>query len=101
MAIVNGVRLLHLHQSDNIAVLAQDAAHGALAAHQGTEIIVSADLGMGHKIAITPIRKGQNVLKYGAPIGFAACDIKVGEHVHLHNLTSRYTVIKDMEVGQK
>ena len=40
----------------------------------------------GHKYAIKPISKGENVIKYGSPIGHATCDIAEGEHVHTHNL---------------
>lgn len=40
----------------------------------------------GHKYALVDIKKGENVIKYGSPIGHATCDIKVGEHVHTHNL---------------
>jgi len=40
----------------------------------------------GHKIALTDIKKGENVIKYGYPIGHATEDIKAGEHVHTHNI---------------
>ena len=30
--------------------------------------------------------KGTEVVKYGEHIGLAACDIHVGEHVHVHNV---------------
>ncbi|MBQ8300957.1 MAG: altronate dehydratase [Clostridia bacterium] len=40
----------------------------------------------GHKIALTDIKKGENVIKYGYPIGHALEDIKAGEHVHTHNI---------------
>lgn len=40
----------------------------------------------GHKYALTQIKKGENVIKYGYPIGHATCDINAGEHVHTHNL---------------
>lgn len=40
----------------------------------------------GHKIALTDIKKGENVIKYGYPIGHAIEDIKAGEHVHTHNI---------------
>ena len=40
----------------------------------------------GHKYAICDIMAGENVIKYGNPIGHATCDIKAGEHVHTHNL---------------
>ncbi len=40
----------------------------------------------GHKYALHKIKRGENVIKYGFPIGHAICDIDVGEHVHTHNL---------------
>ncbi len=40
----------------------------------------------GHKFALTDIRAGEAVFKYGAPIGIATRDIRAGAHVHLHNL---------------
>ncbi len=47
---------------------------------------VEVNIETGHKYAICDIRKGENVIKYGQPIGHAECDIKAGEHVHSHNL---------------
>ncbi len=40
----------------------------------------------GHKYALKDIKKGENVIKYGSPIGHATQDISKGEHVHVHNL---------------
>ena len=40
----------------------------------------------GHKYALCEIRSGENVIKYGFPIGHATADIAVGEHVHTHNV---------------
>ena len=40
----------------------------------------------GHKYAIADIKTGENVIKYGYPIGHATCDIKKGDHVHSHNM---------------
>ena len=42
----------------------------------------------GHKYAIRPIRAGENVIKYGNPIGHALQDIQPGEQVHTHNLAT-------------
>lgn len=47
---------------------------------------VEVDLSTGHKYAIRDIKCGENIIKYGSPIGHALCDIKSGEHVHSHNL---------------
>lgn len=40
----------------------------------------------GHKYALCDIAEGENVIKYGMPIGHATCAIKKGEHVHVHNV---------------
>jgi altronate hydrolase len=42
----------------------------------------------GHKYAVREIKRGENVIKYGMPIGHATCDIKAGEHVHVHNVAT-------------
>lgn len=40
----------------------------------------------GHKIALMDIKKDENIIKYGYPIGHAVEDIAAGEHVHTHNI---------------
>lgn len=40
----------------------------------------------GHKYARCAIAEGENVIKYGMPIGHATCAIAPGEHVHVHNV---------------
>ena len=40
----------------------------------------------GHKYALRDIAEGENIIKYGMPIGHATCAIKKGEHVHVHNV---------------
>ena len=47
---------------------------------------VEVNLENGHKYALRDIACGENIIKYGNPIGHATCDIKCGEHVHTHNL---------------
>lgn len=40
----------------------------------------------GHKYALCNIAMGENIIKYGFPIGHATEDIKMGDHVHSHNM---------------
>lgn len=47
------------------------------------------DITIYHKIALHDIPGGAPICKYGQHIGIAARDIKTGEHVHVHNVTSR------------
>lgn len=47
---------------------------------------VEINLENGHKYALCDIKSGENIIKYGQPIGHAVCHIKKGDHVHTHNL---------------
>lgn len=47
---------------------------------------VEINLENGHKYARFDIKKGENIIKYGSPIGHATEDIKKGDHIHTHNL---------------
>ena len=49
---------------------------------------VEVNLEDGHKYALRDIAKGENIIKYGNPIGHATADIKAGEHVHTHNVAT-------------
>ena len=54
---------------------------------------VEVDLSTGHKKALCDIKKGENVIKYGFPIGHATQDIKCGESVHTHNIATNLSDI--------
>ena len=47
---------------------------------------VEINLSDGHKYALCDIKSGENIIKYGNPIGHATADIKKGEHIHTHNM---------------
>jgi altronate hydrolase len=50
----------------------------------------------GHKLATSPIAKGEPIIKYAQVIGYAAEDITAGRHVHTHNCEFR-NVERDYE----
>lgn len=50
---------------------------------------VCVNLETGHKIAERNIVKGEDVVKYGFPIGVATSDIKKGERVHTNNMKTK------------
>lgn len=49
----------------------------------------------GHKYALCEIAEGQDVIKYGFPIGAAKCDIHKGDKVSPENLRSKLAGIGD------
>ena len=53
------------------------------------KIKINENIPMGHKFLIKKdIRKGEYIIKYGEIIGRATKFIKVGSHVHIHNVES-------------
>jgi altronate hydrolase len=77
---------VHLRPQDNIAVAARNLDEGLELAVDGRAIRVRQRVGLGHKLALVPIKKGEAVYKYGQVIGFASKDIEPGSHVHVHNV---------------
>lgn len=53
------------------------------------------DITIYHKLAACDIAKDEPVVKYGEHIGVATCDIKAGEHVHVHNVEGRRENLDD------
>ena len=47
---------------------------------------VEINLDNGHKYALRDIKEGEDIIKYGSPIGHATCHISKGDHVHTHNV---------------
>lgn len=47
------------------------------------------DIPIGHKLALKDLSPDDDVIKYGVNIGRVVAPIKLGEHVHVHNLKTR------------
>jgi altronate dehydratase small subunit len=83
-------KLLKIHPMDNVLIVVQEIAAGESLTIDGNLVFFGKLVVMGHKIAGQFIASGENVIKYGVPIGSALVDIVRGEHVHLHNMKSDY-----------
>jgi altronate hydrolase len=79
---------VHLRPQDNIAVAARNLESGLEIEHAGSRLILASRIGLGHKIALRDIGKGEPIFKYGQIIGFAGRLIPAGSHVHVHNLNA-------------
>ena len=76
--------LIRLNPADNVAVAREQIDPAAMPDIDGLRPL--AKIPRGHKIALSPIARGEAVTKYGQTIGFASEDIEAGQHVHSHNL---------------
>ena len=80
-------RFLKINAVDNVCVaLADDLKQGETIEVDGAQITLKEDVARGHKIALKPFAEGENVIKYGYPIGHATRPIEPGEWIHSHNL---------------
>jgi altronate hydrolase len=79
-------KYLKINPSDNVAVALEPLLEGEIFIVDGQSVAIRSGIETGHKFALRPIVAGENVIKYGYPIGHALADIQAGEHVHVHNL---------------
>lgn len=80
--------VLVISDRDNVATALEPLEQGRRLVIGDREVIVREPVQTGHKIALLPIAKGSDVIKYGSPIGVATSDIAAGDHVHTHNVGS-------------
>ncbi len=69
---------------DNVAVCLRPFSKG----EKVFDVTLLEDIPQAHKVALKPIKKGENVIKYGNPIGHATSDITPGMWVHTHNVAT-------------
>ena len=62
---------------------------------------VKVNLDNGHKYALRNIQKGEEIIKYGFPIGVATDDIPENAHVHSHNLKTLLAGLKEYTYNPK
>lgn len=79
-------KAIKLNKKDDVAVALTPLAKGEMLNVQGAAVTLQSDVPMGHKLALRAIAAGEEIVKYGSPIGHATCQIAAGEHVHTHNL---------------
>jgi altronate hydrolase len=82
-------KIIKINPKDNVVVALQDVKKGENIQVDGKTVTLSADVIAGHKIAIANIPEGECIVKYGFPIGTAACNIAAGDWVHTHNTNTR------------
>jgi len=80
--------VLLLNKKDNVVNALKQKKKGDRIRFADRIIEILQEIPAGHKIAISEIKQGDPVIKYGESIGVAVEDIMPGEWVHIHNLES-------------
>lgn len=81
-----GPKAIFLRADDNVAVAARPIPRGFVLSLGDLEVEIREPIGLGHKVAVRDIARGEPVRKYGQIIGFASQAILAGSHIHVHNL---------------
>ena len=90
-----------INENDNIVVALTDLSKGEIISIDNKDIILKEDIKRGHKVATLHIKKDENIIKYGFPIGHSIEDISQGQWVHTHNTKTNLDGIKEYTFNQK
>jgi altronate hydrolase len=77
---------VRIHPADNVAVAVGPLAAASEVVVVGERFVLPDDVPAGHKFALRALTPGEQVVKYGFPIGAATASIAPGAWVHSHNL---------------
>ena len=77
---------LKINPADSVVVCLQPKKKGDIIEVDGQQIIVNQDTPAGHKVLIKDVKEGEDIIKYGYPIGHARQNMKAGDWVNENNL---------------
>ncbi|MDE6579605.1 MAG: altronate dehydratase family protein, partial [Ruminiclostridium sp.] len=83
--------------NDSVAVALVSLSNG----EEAEGVVIAEDIEKGHKFALKDIEKGQQVIKYGEVIGRATADIKAGQHIHSHNMSTNLSGTLEYSYSKK
>ncbi len=82
-----------INDLDNVAVALRPFNKGEVIAG----VTLLDDVPQAHKVALVDIKMGEDIIKYGCPIGHATKDILAGNHVHVQNTKTNLNDVFDYE----
>ena len=71
------MKYIQINPLDNVAVALTDLKAG----ERVGDVVLRTDLSRGHKVLLKDLKEGENVIKYGSPIGHVTRDIPAGTPV--------------------
>lgn len=92
--------LIQINEKDNIVVALTDLSQGEVISIGDKKATLKDEVKRGHKVAIEDIKIGENIIKYGFPIGHSIVDVSKGQWVHTHNSKTNLDGIKEYTFNQ-
>ena len=90
-----------IDSADNIAVALTDLSRDEQISIDEKQIKLKTDIPRAHKFAIKGIKNGENIIKFGYPIGHAISDIETGEHVNDSNIKTNLNGVIDYQYNKQ
>ena len=94
-------KYIRIDSKDNVLVALEDLESGFNINEDEINIVLQENIKAGHKISLKEINKGENIVRYGYPIGYATEDISQGKWVHSHNLNTNLSGSVEYEYSPK
>lgn len=89
---------IKIDPADNVLVVIHEMKKGELIVLDGTCTFEAVEsIPVNHKVALKNFKKGDEIVKYGSPIGVAITDIPKGGWVHNHNLSGEEILKNDIK----
>lgn len=81
-------KLLILNSDDNVAVATVELSAQTAVEINGKKIVISDNIPVGNKVALTDLNSGANIIKFGQPIGHLTSSVTAGALINKQNLVS-------------
>jgi altronate hydrolase len=88
-------KFLKINPADNVAVAIVDLPAGEKVTVDGIEVTLNENVPAGHKFALKDFAEGENVVKYGYPIGHTQTAKKKGDWINEHNIKTNLAGLLD------
>ena len=91
------MKTIQINPADNVAVAIEALKKGETVEVNGQRITLTNDVPAGHKILLTDLKEGENVIKYGYPIGHLKEDHRQGDTICHDHIKTNLSGLLDYE----
>ena len=75
-------KYLKINPADNVVVAITDLKAGEIISDEGADVVLKEDVPAGHKVTLKNLTEGENVIKYGYPIGHVRQNVEAGKWIN-------------------
>lgn len=91
------MKTIKINPADNVAVAIEALKKDETIQVEGESITINSDVPAGHKILLTDLKQGENIIKYGYPIGHLKENHKKGDWVSHEHIKTNLSGLLDYE----